>query len=46
VPARAVGAGALLGAAHGVDAIPNEWLRRLVDIDELRMEAEALSVLA
>ena len=38
-------AGALLGAAHGVDAIPEGWLERLADIDELRAEAERLASL-
>jgi ADP-ribosyl-[dinitrogen reductase] hydrolase len=39
-------AGALLGAAHGVEAIPAAWLDRLAEIVELRAEAEALASLA
>jgi ADP-ribosyl-[dinitrogen reductase] hydrolase len=36
-------AGALLGAAHGVGAIPVEWLDRLAERDELEAEAAALA---
>jgi ADP-ribosyl-[dinitrogen reductase] hydrolase len=32
-------AGALLGAARGIDAIPKEWLDRLADADALMAEA-------
>jgi ADP-ribosylglycohydrolase len=38
-------AGALLGAAHGLDAIPTAWLASLAAVDELRAEAEPLSFL-
>ena len=38
-------AGALLGAAHGVDAITPTWLASLAAVDELRAEAETLSSL-
>jgi ADP-ribosylglycohydrolase len=38
-------AGALLGAAHGIDTIPDTWLARLVAADELRAEAGALAEL-
>jgi hypothetical protein len=36
-------AGALLGAAHGVDAIPNAWLDALAERDALQDEASALA---
>ena len=36
-------AGALLGALHGVDALPTHWLDRLVVATEIRGEAEALA---
>ena len=36
-------AGALLGAAHGLDAIPAAWLAVLADRDVLTTEAEALA---
>jgi ADP-ribosylglycohydrolase len=36
-------AGALLGAAHGVDAIPVSWLGALADRDDLAAEAAALA---
>jgi len=39
-------AGALLGAAHGVDAIPAAWLDKLDEAAELRGEAERLAKLA
>jgi ADP-ribosyl-[dinitrogen reductase] hydrolase len=38
-------AGALLGAAHGVDAIPKEWLDRLADADALTAEATTVAAL-
>jgi ADP-ribosylglycohydrolase len=38
-------AGALLGAAHGVDALPSRWIEGLADVDELRAEAERLASL-
>jgi ADP-ribosylglycohydrolase len=38
-------AGALLGAAHGVAAIPAAWLAALAALDDLRAEAEALASL-
>ena len=38
-------AGALLGAAGGLDAIPTAWLDVLAAVDELRAEAETLSSL-
>lgn len=42
--AAAVGAcvGAMLGALHGLEAFPAEWLDALEDADALRVEAEAL----
>ena len=42
--ASAVGAcvGALLGALHGVDAFPPDWVAALEDADAIRAEAEAL----
>jgi ADP-ribosyl-[dinitrogen reductase] hydrolase len=36
-------AGALLGALHGRTALPEAWLRRLVDRTEIEAEAEALA---
>ncbi|MEP7060589.1 MAG: ADP-ribosylglycohydrolase family protein, partial [Actinomycetota bacterium] len=39
-------AGALLGALHGVRAIPIVWLDRLVDGSDLRREADAVAALA
>ena len=36
-------AGALLGALHGVDALPPDWLDRLVEATAIREEAEALA---
>ncbi len=36
-------AGALLGAALGEPALPERWLERLQDADEIRAEAEALA---
>ena len=36
-------AGALLGALHGVDALPPDWLDRLVEATVIRDEAEALA---
>ena len=36
-------AGALLGALHGVDALPSDWLGRLVEAAAIREEAEALA---
>jgi ADP-ribosylglycohydrolase len=43
--AAAVGAcvGAALGALHGVEAFPAEWLDGLEDADAIRAEAEALA---
>jgi ADP-ribosyl-[dinitrogen reductase] hydrolase len=38
-------AGALLGAHHGVDALPQDWLERLAEGDAIRSEAEALALL-
>ena len=38
-------AGALLGALHGVDGLPPEWLDRLVEATAIRREAEALASL-
>ena len=38
-------AGTLLGAAHGVEAIPGEWLERLADGRQIREEAAELAVL-
>lgn len=35
-------AGALLGALHGADAFPAEWLAELEDADEIRAEAERM----
>ena len=35
-------AGAMLGALHGLEAFPVEWLGALEDADALRSEAEAL----
>ena len=42
--AAAVGAcvGAMLGALHGLEAFPVEWLGALEDAGALRSEAEAL----
>jgi ADP-ribosyl-[dinitrogen reductase] hydrolase len=37
--------GALLGAIHGAGNLPEEWLVRLVDREELEGEAEALAAL-
>ena len=39
-------AGALLGGAHGLDAIPAEWLDALAERDELAAEAADLAGLA
>jgi ADP-ribosyl-[dinitrogen reductase] hydrolase len=39
-------AGALLGALHGLDALPIAWLERLVEGPALTAEAEALAELA
>jgi ADP-ribosyl-[dinitrogen reductase] hydrolase len=39
-------AGALLGAANGVEAIPAGWLALLAEVDVLRNEAGALAALA
>ena len=36
-------AGALLGALHGVDGIPEPWLHALADRDDLAAEAAALA---
>ena len=36
-------AGALLGAAHGIDAIPVSWLEKLARVGDLREEAGALA---
>jgi ADP-ribosyl-[dinitrogen reductase] hydrolase len=36
-------AGALLGALHGVDALPPDWLARLVQATAIRDEANALA---
>jgi ADP-ribosylglycohydrolase len=36
-------AGALLGATHGVDAIPASWVAKLARVDDLRQEAAALA---
>ena len=36
-------AGALLGALHGVDGLPPDWLDRLVEATVIREEAEALA---
>ena len=36
-------AGALLGALHGADAFPAEWLAALEDADGVRADAEALA---
>jgi ADP-ribosylglycohydrolase len=36
-------AGALLGALHGVDGLPPDWLARLVEAAAIRGEAEALA---
>jgi ADP-ribosyl-[dinitrogen reductase] hydrolase len=36
-------AGALLGALHGVDALPPDWLDRLVEATVIRDEANALA---
>ena len=36
-------AGALLGALHGVDALPPDWLDRLVEATAIREEAEVLA---
>ena len=36
-------AGALLGALHGVGAIPPDWLDRLADRDGIEQEATALA---
>jgi ADP-ribosyl-[dinitrogen reductase] hydrolase len=38
-------AGALLGAANGVEAIPRAWLDALDEVDALRNEAEAMASL-
>ena len=35
--------GALLGALHGVDALPPAWLARLVEVAAIREEADALA---
>jgi ADP-ribosylglycohydrolase len=37
--------GALLGAFHGVGAIPPDWLDRLAERDEIELEASALAAL-
>jgi ADP-ribosyl-[dinitrogen reductase] hydrolase len=39
-------AGALLGARDGPDGLPSPWLDRLVDVNEIRHEADALVELA
>jgi ADP-ribosyl-[dinitrogen reductase] hydrolase len=39
-------AGALLGAAHGVDAIPTAWLDVLAEREALQIEASALAALS
>jgi len=36
-------AGALLGALHGVEALPPRWLARLDEATLIRREAEALA---
>lgn len=36
-------AGALLGALHGVDGLPPDWLARLVEATAIREEAEAFA---
>ena len=36
-------AGALLGALHGADALPSDWLDRLVEATAIREEAGALA---
>ncbi|WP_412068236.1 ADP-ribosylglycohydrolase family protein [Rubrivirga sp. IMCC43871] len=43
--AAAVGAcvGAMLGAIHGTEALPQAWLAQLEDADGIRAEAEALA---
>jgi ADP-ribosyl-[dinitrogen reductase] hydrolase len=38
--------GALLGAIHGAESLPEEWLVRLADRGELESEAEALATFA
>ena len=38
-------AGALLGAVHGVDALPREWLGKLADRAAIEAEAEELAAL-
>ncbi len=38
-------AGALLGAAHGVDAIPPAWIEVLAAREDLHVEASALAAL-
>ena len=39
-------AGALLGALHGRDALPDRWLDVLLDREAIEEEAEALAVAA
>jgi ADP-ribosyl-[dinitrogen reductase] hydrolase len=39
-------AGALLGALHGGDALPADWVARLADRDAIRAEAELLASFA
>ena len=39
-------AGALLGAAHGIDAIPPAWLDVLAEGEALQVEASALAALS
>jgi ADP-ribosylglycohydrolase len=36
-------AGALLGALHGADALPSDWLSRLAEATAIREEAQALA---
>ena len=38
-------AGALLGATHGIDAIPPKWRERLADASAIHAEAKALAAL-
>jgi ADP-ribosyl-[dinitrogen reductase] hydrolase len=39
-------AGALLGALHGVDGIPEPWLELIAESREIRLEAQAVAALA